>query len=295
MTGEKSAFELSLEELLGMKGRLLTAIRKELGLEPKEMADRLHVHPSTLNRYENGRITIPVALISDVKALLDEERRARNIQLVPANEQRPASAMTVTVDLARGPLPAGTKLVELVAPNAPESVTRMFAAVQGSEDGGARSGEGKSVVGVPSAATVGPRKRSGSEGTVARWGLAMAALSLLFVVPTGCMLARAGAGAKIERADGHCSEELSQGKVPSLWQGNGEKPRNPSETQQKSLKHYQGQKAAPCDASQGELEADKKCWWVLDPTRACPAGAVKDDGRCLVPVPARDKPISAPR
>ena len=114
----KSAFELSVSELLELKGSLLAAIREELGFSPQEMAARLDCDRSTLNRYENDKIqSIPASLVLAVKKLLDEERVARGVRLSPeAGEGEPPvpHPPTFPIALARGPLAPGTRIVETV-------------------------------------------------------------------------------------------------------------------------------------------------------------------------------------
>ncbi|HEU5320159.1 MAG TPA: helix-turn-helix transcriptional regulator [Methylomirabilota bacterium] len=65
-----------------MTGARLRQIREQLGLRQEHMAALLGVHRQTLNRYENGRLAIPVpvAKIAQMVAPLENrvDRRKRS-------------------------------------------------------------------------------------------------------------------------------------------------------------------------------------------------------------------------
>jgi len=110
----KSVLELELADLLQMDGKLLLAIREELGLTPREMAEKLQCHHSTLNRYENDKLEVSLQTVRLVAKVLEEARESQRPVMLALNRvnrapvpPRPAPPPSVTPPPA-APLPTAS-------------------------------------------------------------------------------------------------------------------------------------------------------------------------------------------
>ena len=304
MTEPKSVLDLDWTELIRMDGSLMVAVREELGLTPEEMAVKLHCHASTLNRYENERIKISVQVVQRVSELLDEARAARGLPLLQAS--RPAFADPQQSVVPSPPtgrevvvsLPPGYRGLMQMQPvhELPYEMPPVFVGIRDELPSPPR-GQGGPVAAVPGGSTPLAGAPAPSKPTsalalsqsprwsqrVERWGR-VACLIMLSNLTGGFPPDQALLAARSQ-------VELVQGQTPLLWSGvaKGSDP-----TVGKQLAPFKGQKQAPCAPESGEFEADKRCWWQLNPNVPCPPGVpVKYEGRCLVPVPETPhKPIA---
>jgi transcriptional regulator with XRE-family HTH domain len=288
MSDPKSVLELGWKELLGMDGQLLVRVREELGLSPREMAERLACHHSTLNRYENEKVRIPVSVVQSVQALLEAERARRGLALStePAATTTPSSQAAGPgwrIHLKQGPLPPGTELLELVPAGRPDAkLTRIFAAVEpprGGPEGPEGSPESPSPSGAPSAR--GQTSRAARAAMVV--GMAVAS-----VVLVSCVV-RAVSGperAKHELEPTPVSEEAPVDADSGPEQDMGSKP--PADVSiPLPTKAYSWQKSAPCDLAKAEFEKVQGCWVRMPMKPPCPHYTVEDEGTCLLPVPGK--------
>ena len=235
----------------GISSEELTALREEMGMRQRALADALDVHPSTVSRYESGAMAIPEEVVLRVRSLHAQGLAARQ-----GTAARPAA-------------PPG--------PPAPQPAPPA-GAVQRPPGQAPR----------PPPPQVPPSTAAFLSGQVLRWGGAIlvgqvliALLVIYFRPGEEAKPVRASpVGGRLQGADEPLPMLLpvpvvvSDGGQVGLA---GQLPRGPAK----------GQRPPPCRP--GETEKDGGCWLGTDWRAPCPTYAVAAEGRCYVPSPEDPK------
>jgi DNA-binding XRE family transcriptional regulator len=274
--------------------RELRVVRKAKGYTQVSFGRLLGMSQSAVSLHETDHADESVDPELARRALEAPVAPGRETGDAPSESQMPeaetafqgaAPAQTWPLILVRGPLPAGTVLVEtgpLVSIEAWEAQTRSFSAVRGRVPP-LNPESGHTLAQVRSTPARAPAPEGSTSNARGRFtlGFAVAASLAVFALTTGCMLSHRKQGDSTEPRQVHDPDEHHTGNETT------EMGTRPKASIQMPDKPYEWQKLAPC--SPGETEKLGGCWFKGAAGPPCPDVAVEDAGACYVPIPAKPK------